>query len=320
MAQSHQRSVAEVGEFGLIAAIQPVFHQGADVVVGPGDDAAVLAVASGQVVVSTDLLIENRHFRCDWSSAEDVGHKAAAANLSDINAMGGTATGMVLGLGVPGSLGMDWVNGLARGVSEEVSLTGTSVMGGDVTASDRIVLSVTVLGVCTDGPVRRSGARPGEVVAVCGRLGWAAAGYHVLGRGFRSPRAVVEAHRRPEPPYKAGPEAAKLGATAMIDLSDGLLADLGHVADESGVAIDVRTDAFEIDEPLQAVGSALGTDPLAYVLTGGEDYALAATFPADVRLPAHWHVVGEVREAGDGPAVTVDGAEYAAARGYEHFR
>jgi thiamine-monophosphate kinase len=174
--------------------------------------------------------------------------------------------------------------------------------------------------VCTDGPVRRSGARPGDLVAVCGRLGWAAAGYHVLGRGFRSPRVVVEAHRRPEPPYKAGPEAAKLGATAMIDVSDGLLADLGHVADESGVAVDVRSDAFAIDEPLQSVGSALGADPLAYVLTGGEDYALAATFPPDVQLPAHWRVVGEVRDAGDGPAVTVDGEEYAAARGYEHFR
>ena len=320
MAQSHHRSVAETGEFGLIEAIQPLFQQGPDVVVGPGDDAAVLAVASGQVVVSTDLLIENRHFRRDWSSAEDVGHKAAAANLSDINAMGGTATGMVLGLGVPGTLGMDWVNGLARGVADEVALTGTSVMGGDVTAADLIVLSVTVLGVCTDSPVRRSGARPGDVVAVCGRLGWAAAGYHVLGRGFRSPRAVVEAHRRPEPPYKAGPEAAKLGATAMIDVSDGLLADLGHVAEESDVGIDVRSGAFEIDEPLQAVGSALGASPLAYVLTGGEDYALAATFPPDAQLPGHWRVIGEVVEPGGGPAVTVDGEEHAAARGYEHFR
>src|SRR3990170_5015617 len=219
MAQSQQKTVAEVGEFGLIDAVSPIFHQGSDVLVGPGDDAAVMTVSSGRVVVSTDLLVENRHFRRDWSSAEDIGHKAAAANLSDINAMGGTATGMVLGLAVPGTLPMAWVSDLARGVAEEVAITGTSVLGGDVTSSEHIMLSVTVLGSCPDGPVRRSGARPGDVLAVCGRIGWAAAGYHVLGRGFRSPRVVVEAHRRPQPPYTAGPEAAKLGATAMIDLS-----------------------------------------------------------------------------------------------------
>src|SRR5262245_29381780 len=136
MAQSHQRTVAEVGEFGLIDAVQPTFHQGSDVVVGPGDDAAVLNVPSGRVVVSTDLLVENRHFRGDWSSAEDIGHKAAAANLSDINAMGGTATGMVLGIGLPGSLEMDWVSELARGVADEVAITGTSVLGGDVTSAE----------------------------------------------------------------------------------------------------------------------------------------------------------------------------------------
>lgn len=318
MAQSQQGTVAEVGEFGLIDAISPLFRQGSDVVVGPGDDAAVLTVPAGQVAVSTDLLIEHRHFRCDWSSAEDIGHKAAAANLSDINAMGGTATGMVVGLGVPGTLPMAWVDDLARGVADEVAITGTSVLGGDVTSSEHIVVAVTVLGACVDGPVRRSGAQPGEVVAVCGRLGWSAAGFHVLGRGFRSPRAVVDAHRRPQPPYSAGPEAAKLGATAMIDLSDGLLGDLGHVARASGVAIDVRTDAFEVAEPLHAVGAALGTDPMRYVLTGGEDYALAATFPADVHLPAHWTVIGEV--AG-GSGVTVDGAAYdEAAPGHQHFR
>jgi thiamine-monophosphate kinase len=317
MAQPQQVTVAEVGEFGLIEAIQPIFRQGDDVVLGPGDDAAVLTVPTGQVVVSTDLLIENSHFRRDWSSAEDIGHKAAAANLSDVNAMGGTATGMVLGLGVPGSLPMAWVSDLARGVADEAAITKTSVLGGDITSSEHIVLSVTVLGACLDGPVRRSGARPGDVVAVCGRIGWAEAGCHVLGRGFRSPRVVVEAHRRPQPPYTAGPEAARLGATAMIDLSDGLLADIGHIADESGVAVDVRADAFDLAEPLQAVGAALGVDPMRYVLTGGEDYALAATFPADVSLPSSWTVVGDVAE---GSGVTVDGGEYDAALGYQHFR
>ncbi|MGH3356390.1 MAG: thiamine-phosphate kinase [Nocardioidaceae bacterium] len=317
MTQPRQGTVADVGEFGLIEAIQPIFPQGSDVVVGPGDDAAVLKVPSGQVVVSTDLLVEGRHFRCDWSSGEDIGHKAAAANLSDINAMGGSATGMVVGLGLPGSTPMEWVTELARGIADEAAITGTSVLGGDVTSSDRIVLSVTVLGVCTTEPVRRCGARAGDVVAVCGRLGWAAAGFTVLGRGFRSPRAVVEVYRRPEPPYTAGPQAAELGATAMIDLSDGLLGDLGHVAAASGMAIDISSGAFELAEPLTAVGAALGVDPLGFLLTGGEDYALAATFPPEASLPEEWTVVGRV---GEGSGVTVDGAEYDGPSGHQHFR
>ena len=132
----------------------------------------------------------------------------------------------------------------------------------------------------------RSGARTGDVVAVRGRLGWAAAGLVVLGRGFRSPRVVVEAHRVPSVSYGAGATAADAGATAMIDVSDGLLADLGHVATASGVTIDLDRSTFEVAEPLQAVAAATGTDPYALVLTGGEDHALAAD------LPRHRHGPG----------------------------
>ena len=138
----------------------------------------------------------------------------------------------------------------------------------------------------------------------------------MLGRGFRSPRVLVEAHRRPEPPYAAGAEAAEAGATAMIDVSDGLLADLGHVADDSGVAIDVDPASLEIAEPLQAVGAALGADPLRFVLTGGDDHALVATFPPDATLPAGWRRIGTVA---DGSGVTVDGAAYDGPAGHTHF-
>ncbi|MGH3386220.1 MAG: thiamine-phosphate kinase [Nocardioidaceae bacterium] len=311
-------TLAEIGEFGLIEAIRPLFPQGAAVEVGPGDDAAVVSVPSGRVVLSTDLLVEGRHFRRDWSSAEDVGHRAAAANLSDVNAMGGRADSAVVAFGGPADLPVAWAVDLARGIADECTLVGASVVGGDVTASDAIVVSVTVLGSCAGPVVLRSGARPGDVVALCGRIGWSAAGWAVLARGFRSPRVVVEAHRRPEPPYAAGPEAAAAGATAMIDVSDGLLADLGHVAAASGVAIDVRAGAFEIAEPLQAVGAALGLDPVQFVLTGGEDHALAATFPADVALPAGWLTIGAVME---GSGVTVDGAAYdEVPPGHQHFR
>src|SRR6185503_4830865 len=231
-------SLADVGEFGLIGALVALFPQGEHVLVGPGDDAAVLRVRAGHVVVSTDLLVEGRHFRRDWASAEDVGHRAAAQNLSDINAMGGTAHSLTIGLGAPGDLPVQWALDFARGFADECALVGASVVGGDLTQADQVVIAVTVLGACTEPPVVRSGARPGDVLAITGRQGWAAGGLAVLGRGFRSPRVLVEAYRRPEPPYDAGRVAAEAGATSMIDISDGLLAEARHLAEDSGVAID----------------------------------------------------------------------------------
>jgi thiamine-monophosphate kinase len=191
------------------------------------------------------------------------------------------------------------------------------LVGGDVTRSRDVTISVTVFGAL-DGraPVRRSGAGPEQVVALVGRTGWAAAGMAVLQRGFRSPRAVVEAQRVPEVPYGQGAVAADAGATAMIDVSDGLLADVGHVATDSGVAVDVWTRAFEIDEPLQAVGSALGVDPMQFLLGGGDDHCLAATFPVGVALPEGFRQIGTVA---DGEGVTVDGAAYEGPTGWTHF-
>ena len=309
-------TLADVGEFPLIDALTEVFTEGEQVLVGPGDDAAVLRVRNGHVVVSTDLLVEGRHFRRDWASAEDVGHRAAAANLSDINAMGGRAHSLTIGLAAPPSLPAAWALDFARGFAEECALVGASVVGGDLTSADQVVVAVTVLGACTQAPVLRSGAEPGDVVALAGRQGWAAGGYAVLGRGFRSPRVLVEAYRRPEPPYAAGRAAAEAGATAMIDVSDGRVAEAGHLAAASEVAIDLRRDAFDLAEPLQAVGAALGADPLQFVLGGGDDHALLATFPADASLPEGWTVVGSV-SAGTG--VTVDGAAYDGPTGWSHF-
>ncbi|NMI01757.1 thiamine-phosphate kinase, partial [Pseudonocardia acidicola] len=148
--------------------------------------------------------------------------------------------------------------------------------------------------------------------------GWAAAGLAVLSRGFRSPVAVVGAHRVPEPPYAAGPQAAVAGATSMIDVSDGLMADLGHLAEASGVLIDVRTAALEVPQRLSEVASALGADPRHWMLTGGEDHALAATFPRDVALPEGWTAIGAVRETST-PRVLVDGRPYEGPAGWDHF-
>jgi thiamine-monophosphate kinase len=191
-------------------------------------------------------------------------------------------------------------------------------VGGDLTRSDVLTIAVTVLGDLRGRrAVQRDGARPGDVLAVAGRLGWAAAGLAVLSRGFRSPAAVVGAYREPDPPLAAGPVAAELGATAMIDVSDGLLADVGHIATASGVAIDLQTSRLEVPARLAEVASALGKDALAWMLTGGDDHALAATFPAGTALPAGWTVVGRVAE---GAGVTVDGAAPAEQSGWDHFR
>ena len=309
-------TLADAGEFGLISAIVALFPQGEQVLIGPGDDAAVLRVRGGHVVVSTDLMVEGRHFRREWASAADVGHRAAAQNLSDINAMGGRAGSLTVGLAAPADLPVQWALDFARGFAEECALVGASVVGGDLTQADQIVIAVTVLGSCTAAPVVRSGARPGDVLAICGRQGWAAGGLAVLGRGFRSPRVLVEAYRRPEPPYEAGPIAADAGATAMIDVSDGLLAEAGHLADDSGVAIDVHASAFDIPEPIHAVGAALNADPLQFVLGGGDDHALLATFPDVAAVPDGWAVIGAVT---DGSGVTVDGAAYDGPTGWTHF-
>jgi thiamine-monophosphate kinase len=317
MSRPADATLADIGEFGLVGALTEIYPQGEHVLLGPGDDAAVVSVPDGRVVVSTDLHVDTRHFRRDWADGVDIGHRVAAANLSDLNAMGGTATALTVGLAAPSDLPVAWALDLARGIVEECGLVGASVVGGDLTSADQVVVAVTALGGVDGAPVTRGGARPGDVVALAGRQGWAAAGLAVLARGFRSPRKLVEAYRRPEPPYAAGPQALGLGATAMIDVSDGLVADAGHVAAASGVSLDLRSDAFEVAEPLVAVGAALGADPLRFVLTGGDDHPLLATFPAGTDLPEPWRVVGTV---GEGEGVTVDGAPYDGPGGHAHFR
>lgn len=313
------QSIRALGELGLIAAVTSRLASAdpdPDVLLGPGDDAALVRVGGGEVLVSTDVAVEGRHFRRDWSTAEDVGHRVAAANLADIAAMGGVARVLVVALSAPASLPVQWALDLTDGLVDEGTRVGASVVGGDVAESDAVHVAVTALGAAPDRVVRRDGAKVGDVVAVAGRLGWAAAGLAVLSRGFRSPRVVVEAHRRPEPPYDQGPVAARAGATAMIDVSDGLVGDLGHVSRASGVAIDVRSDCFDVPEPLQAVAAAVGVDPVALQITGGDDHALAATFPAGVDLPDGWTAVGSVAE---GEGVTVDGGPYDGGTGHRHF-
>ncbi len=338
--------ISELGEFGLIAAITAEFGAAArGLVLGVGDDAAVVAAPDGRIVATTDMLIEGRHFRRDWSTAADIGHKAAARNLADVAAMGAVPTALLVGFAGPGDLPVDWVLELAAGIAGEASSAGAKVAGGDTSRADLVLLSVTALGDLGGAePVTRGGARPGDVVAVAGTLGSAAAGLELLragtgglparsARGLPARRAffsgapglddLVNAHRRPHPPYGAGPEAARLGATSMIDVSDGLIADLGHVADASEVRIELTAARLaarplaDVDA-LREAAEELGTDGwLPWVLTGGDDHALVATFPPGVALPSAWTAVGEVAK---GHGVVVDGKKWTEAGGWDHFR
>src|SRR5271165_6476577 len=301
-------TLASVGEFGLITALSAWLPPGPRTLVGIGDDAAVLAVPDGRVVATTDFLLEGRHFRRDWSGAADVGHKAAARSLADLAAMGAEPSALLVALAAPADLPVSWALEFAEGLAAECARGGASVIGGDTARAGQVLLAVTGLGdLAGRAPVLRSGAAPGDLVAVAGTLGHSAAGLALLSAGLSaglSDGDLVAAHLRPAPPYDAGPEAADLGATAMIDVSDGLLADLGHVAAASGVRIDLASDALRPGEALLAAARAVhdaarhvssgrtgsGSRPappdpqaaeeaLGWVLSGGEDHSLAATFP-----------------------------------------
>ncbi|WP_462203256.1 thiamine-phosphate kinase [Frankia sp. CcWB3] len=325
-------TLRDLGEFGLIEAVTARFSHGRDVLVGPGDDAAVLAAPDGRVVVTTDLLLEGRHFRRDWSSAVDVGHKAAAQNLADVASMGARPTGLFLGFAAPGDLAVDWALAMADGMAEECAYAGASVSGGDVSSADSIMLGVTALGDLQGRPpVLRSGARPGDAVVLAGRLGWAQAGLALLTAGSAAgdsrwvddPRwkKLIAAHRRPRPPYALGPVLAAAGAHAMCDVSDGLVADLGHIAVASGVSINLAPEAFLIDEAMRSAGAALDVDPLRWVLDGGEDHALVACLPPGVTPPAGCVMIGSVL-SGAGPVgagVTVDGERPVGSGGWDHY-
>jgi thiamine-monophosphate kinase len=290
----------DLGELGLVAAVTARLPLSSAVLLGPGDDAAVVAVPDGRVVATTDVLVEGVHFRRDWSSAEDVGHKAAAANLADVAAMGGTATSLLVGLAAPPDLPVSWALGLADGLRDEAALVGAVVVGGDTVAAPQVVVSVTALGSLQGPPITRAGARAGDLVVLAGRPGRSHAGLRLLEQGLRDGPLVL-AHRRPSPPYAMGPALAAAGATAMCDVSDGLVHDAGHIARASGVRIDLDTAALQDDEVA-----------IEDVLTGGEDHALLATLRG--AAPDGCRVVGVVAE---GEGVLVDGRPYSG--GWEHF-
>jgi thiamine-monophosphate kinase len=357
------QTLADLGEFGLIAALSAWLPApGPLTLTGIGDDAAVLAAPDGRVVATTDFLLEGRHFRRAWSQPRDVGHKAAARSLADVAAMGAVPTALLIALAAPPDLEVSWLAGFTKGLAAECTRAGATVIGGDTARADSIILAVTALGDLSGrAPVLRSGARPGDLIAVCGPLGHAAAGLALLQAPLApapapdapapdapapdapapdapAPHApaphvparppdptaagLIAAQLSPSPPYSAGPEAATLGATAMIDISDGLLADLDHIAAASNVQINLKTPQIR---------TAAGSRPaqftpdqwLTFALTGGEDHSLVAAFPPQTPLPPHWHQIGEVHPtpapAPSSATVLVDGQPWSTNPGWDHF-
>ena len=311
------RTLGELGEFGVIDRLTRGRPQSVDVAVGPGDDGAVVLAADGRVVVSTDMLVEGRHFRLDWSTPHDVGRKAVAQNAADIEAMGGRVTAFVVGFGAPPETPTAQVNALADGMWDEAGRIGAGIVGGDLVSSPQWVVSVTVLGdLAGRAPVLRSGARPGSRIAIAGQLGYSAAGYALWHNSIDRFDDFRRRHLVPQPPYREGRVAAEGGAQAMIDVSDGLVGDLRHLAEASSVGVDLSTEALSADRQiLMGAAEVVGVDPWTWVLGGGEDHALAAAFAGPV--PAGWRVIGRVL---DGPArVLVDGADWDGYAGWQSF-
>lgn len=337
MPQAENLTVGNLGESGLLARILPRLR-GAEPLLGPGDDAALIAAPGGSFVFTVDTLVENQDFRLRWpsgfeSSGFDVGWKSAAQNLSDINAMGAYATAAVISLTLPHQTPVRWVEGLAEGFSaaiRELGAVDCAIAGGDLGQGSELSITAALTGaLSTQRAVLRSNAKPGDVVAVNGVLGVAAAGLSLLdstipvGDWTEEMSQIVEGQRRPSPPLQAGPAAAAAGASAMMDLSDGLLKDGHRMAVASNVTLDLYQEALLADvRHLQFLADTLGVDPQAWVLSGGEDHGLLATFPPEVELPAGFRQVGEVLSLTAGnpiPAVTVNGSISLNATGFDHF-
>lgn len=351
----------DTSEGELLAQIFPIYAgdrpvDEGSVPVGPGDDAAVVGAPGGSVVATTDSMVRGLDWRDDWSSAHDVGVKLAAQNLADVAAMGAEPMALLVSLAADPDLEASWAIDLARGIASLASRAGAPVVGGDLSGAPAgvVVVSVTALGDLRGrAPVLRSGARPGDVIAVCGSLGLSGGGLALLqrGEGARSDavwdepersegdgngpdagssrsvavRQLVAYHRAPVPPWQAGPRAAASGAHALIDASDGLVTDLTRVARASGVGVDLDGTVLRERFVAGPLTVALGErEAWHQVLTGGEEHSLVGAFADEASLPHDrdhpWVVIGRVLPLGpDGPRVTVDGTVPDDAKGWDHF-
>jgi thiamine-monophosphate kinase len=291
------------------------------VLVSIGDDAAVLAPGRAALVATVDVAVEGVHFRRDWLSMRDIGHRSLMAAASDLAAMGARPRGVLSSLILPSDVGDTDLEGIARGQADAARLLGTAVIGGNLSRGGELSVTTTVLGEA-DRPLTRGAAKPGDLVAVAGPLGLARAGLLALEKGERGGAldAAIDAWRRPRARVDEGLAAART-AHAAIDLSDGLAIDAWRVAEGSRVRIVLRSDAVlaASGNALLAAASALGVDPLELALVGGEDYALLATFPSGA-VPEGFTAIGVCAEGCDVALQEADGSTRVLPNeGFDHF-
>lgn len=305
-----------MGELSLISRVQALLGEASGrVIVGSGDDAAVVR-ASGVLVASIDTVIDGVHFERSTHSPADVGHKALATALSDVAAMGAEAGEAYVALALPGDLGEPEALELVEAMHALARRTGTTIAGGDVSASPVLAVTVAVNGwAASEGElVRRSGARPGDLVGVTGELGGSGAGLRLLREGRREPAALLRRHLRPEPRLAEGRSLAAAGVSAMIDVSDGIATDGAHLARCSEVELVIRL----ADLPLAA-----GVASAEHAAADGDDYELLFTAPPERRTEVEraggrvtW--LGEVR-AGAGLDLIDAAGERVTLHGFEHL-
>ena len=297
------KTLAELGEGESLRLTIGRLITGDNVLVGPGDDAAVVSSPDGRFVVTTDTMIEDHDFKLEWSTGFDLGFKAVASNVSDVAAMGAKPTALVVAIALPASMPITWLEDFADGLNAGIRelAPDASVVGGDLAMSEKVFISVTAHGDLEGRePVLRSGAKVGDVLAVAGTLGKAAAGLALLQRGDSSASAfdeLVGIQRRPMPPVSLGVQAALNGATAMLDISDGLVKDASRIAKASGVSINLDKSALQgFEAVIEQAALRLEVSGMDWVLFGGEDHSLLATFPEGSELPKGFKVIGRVVE------------------------
>lgn len=294
--QSLKRTIARLSasEFALI---------------GPGDDAAVISAPDARFVVTTDTLVEDHDFKLDWSSGFDLGWKAVASNLADIAAMGARPTALVVAVTAPAETLVSWLESFADGLAQACNqlAPGCGIVGGDLAASNQVMISVAAHGTLEGRePVLRTGAKVGDIVAVAGTLGRAAAGLALLKSENTDAISAydnwVNLQLRPNPPIASGVSAAIAKASSMLDISDGLAKDAGRIAKASAVSIQIDPLMLQgFEAVLEEAARAISSSESDWVLFGGEDHALLATFPKDAEIPREFKPIGVVLEESDVP-------------------
>jgi thiamine-monophosphate kinase len=300
-------TLANLGESESLSRTIGKLISGEYAIVGPGDDAAVVASSEGRFVVTTDTMIEGHDFKREWSSGFDLGFKAIASNVADVAAMGAKPTALVVAIALPGHTQISWLEDFAAGLNAGLTqlAPGASVVGGDLASADQVFISVTAHGDLEGlEPVLRSGAKPGDILAVAGTIGKAAAGLALLESEIADAKnafdELVSIQLRPTPPIPAGVLANKAGATAMLDVSDGLAKDASRIAKASSVTVQIDKSALlGFEAVLELAALRLEVSPENWVLFGGEDHALLATFPEGANIPKEFKPIGRILPASD---------------------